>query len=476
MVHLALALGVFALQASAKVPSTFEPHALASIPEGIELVGPPIVDPDGVEQENRSTVVWSPDGSHAAYVGFKGQATHPVLDDAVGEAWTYLSAPVFDWSGEHVAFRAGRRTAPQEESWGVLVDGVDGERLGVCAWIGEVAFSPDGEELVWWEQPGARLALGGFYTRSVQRLVRAKRSKDEWKLSRGKEWDDVQSLERPRFAADGETVVAIVQRTDGWLVLGAGARRERELTKKLPWIQAFDCDARGKRVALAYRDDRKGFELPDLTDPAALTAGSLVKLTIHVGKEVFGDEAESASCPSFDPLGKRLAYKILFGGKMDVSVEGLGANARFDHVCAPRWSPDGRELAYVAVDGPTESSEWLRMSPVADWQGKGGRWTGQGRAADPKESSKQLGPAALEIRDLVWNDDGERLAWRARGEDGWRIVAVTLPGMQVTTGEVADEVGPPRFSADGRKLAHGARRGREPAWRALELSESAGRR
>jgi hypothetical protein len=93
---------------------------------------------------------------------------------------------------------------------------------------------------------------------------------------------------------------------------------------------------------------------------------------------------------------------------------------------------------------------------------QGGQWCAVLRDAKPGAEPREQ-PSFLEVRDLRWDARGERLAYCARDEAGWRVVAG-----EVQSAPHAD-VGPPVFSADGATLAFGRRDGDELGWRELDL-------
>ena len=119
------------------------------------------------------------------------------------------------------------------------------------------------------------------------------------------------------------------------------------------------------------------------------------------------------------------------------------------------FDPPGEELAFVAVDGGAESK---KVPGVI----QGGSWFVVVRSvvgrAEPREHAR-----FLEVRDLVWDAQGRRLAYAARDESGWRIVCGEARS------DAHDEVGTPVFSADGRALGFGSRDGRGLWWRELAL-------
>ena len=80
------------------------------------------------------------------------------------------------------------------------------------------------------------------------------------------------------------------------------------------------------------------------------------------------------------------------------------------------------------------------------------------------DSSGAEKPGAEEFRrvaHLTWSQDSKQLAFAGETAEGWRIVCGDKRS------EPFDEVGPPHFSADGAKIAFGARKGRELWWKVL---------
>src|SRR5687767_1249391 len=90
---------------------------LALVPDGVELAGKTEISPDGVAVPDVSRPAFAADGTQVAYVGHRGAKEHPVVGDAVAEAFHYVDPPVFAASGHAVAFRVGNNTGPKTESW-----------------------------------------------------------------------------------------------------------------------------------------------------------------------------------------------------------------------------------------------------------------------------------------------------------------------------------------------------------------------
>ena len=155
---------------------------IAVVPDGIELAGPPMTGPDGKKVSDVSRIVFRPDGGQVAYVGYKGGRSCPVTGTTVGEAFDYLSDPVF--GGDHVFFRAGNRTSPTTEKWWIYADGKKTRRGGLDRrdrlQCGRLASSRIGCS------PARRSRRAEIYSRTNLQLVVG--------TKRGAKWQDAEAL------------------------------------------------------------------------------------------------------------------------------------------------------------------------------------------------------------------------------------------------------------------------------------------
>lgn len=116
-------------------------------------------------------------------------------------------------------------------------------------------------------------------------------------------------------------------------------------------------------------------------------------------------------------------------------------------------------MAFVSHEGGSSESRTRHLRPG---EFEGGADTLRTRALEADRSTTVLATHDL-IRDPAFSLDGSRVAYRAHDAEGWCVVVGD------TRSEPYEEVGPPRFSSDGKHVAFGARTGRELWWCVLAL-------
>jgi hypothetical protein len=426
---------------------SLDERRMAVMPEGMGLEEPPIRAPDGREWKQVHSVAWSSDGSTVAYVGVKGGMLYPVIGETIHGSYHYVSGPTLSRAGDLVAFRVGMRTGKETESWWLQLNG---ETMEKEDWIGEVAVSADGLHVAFWKQPGAKVTAEGPYSRGKQVLVVGTRRGDKWHFEESGKWEDASSLEPPLFSADGAVVASRVSKGSSWFVLTLVGKKETVIPKGgLTFLHDHALSPDGKRIAFSTGDG-------PITVPGAERRGRVV-----VGKEAFGAGYDDVGLPAFSLDSAHVVFKFLKGGRMGLAVDDERipeGSCTFVH--KPVFSPDGKQMAFVTNDGG-EVEPGFRLVPTGEYSLEGG--VDSLRTRRLGAASTTLVATHVQIRDPVFSEDGRLLAYRASDETGWRIRA----GDAQT--EAFDEVGPPRFSKDGKHVAFGARSGRELWWRVLQL-------
>lgn len=151
--------------------------------------------------------------------------------------------------------------------------------------------------------------------------------------------------------------------------------------------------------------------------------------------------------PHWSPDGRRLAFTAMQGGTMQVFVMAADGSGR-RHVgsgdrieFAPAWSPDGRLLAYFSTGADDGASE-LRITEVAS--GRTERHAGNARDKGPWRPT--------------WSADGRRLAFAGVDDKGKPQVFV-LDRDAGTMRDVSSAVSPrgkafAAISPDGRRVAY----------------------
>ncbi|MEM6675923.1 MAG: hypothetical protein AAF726_23950 [Planctomycetota bacterium] len=438
-----------ALAASAAAQSLFEAHPIATVPDEVELEGPPLIGPDGTEYEVRSRLVWSPDGLQVAYVGYRDGATHPVVGNTVEKSHDYVNQPAFGPTGDIVVFRIGDRRSKKKESW-FLYRGPNEKPSKKQDWIGTPSISPDGERIVAWTQPGAKLDAQGYYTRRNVVFWGG------WK--RGKKWSDALCLQEPVFSATGDRVFTAVQKGPEWSVVAIDRKGETEIEKGFSLIREVVAHPGGEKVATTANVRAEDVDLVGAEFGALMGAQRVV----YEG-EVYGAEFDHSCAPVFSPDGQHLAYKVVKDESMGIAIDGEAhAGTPWDYVTRPVFAPGGELVAYVGNRG-SELRGLLRVQVQADLRERGG--VDQLVVADLGGTERTVGETAQRIDHVTWGPGEEQLAYAARTEDGWRIVCGDAAS------EPFDEIGPPVFDESGSKIAFGARKDRAITWEVLDLGE-----
>ena len=406
---------VLAFQAAGDV--RFVEHALATIPDGVEVDG---------------AIEFAPDGSQVAYVGKQGGRSVPVIGDKVGEAFEFVDPPVFGARGDSVAFRVGKRTSPKTERWWVLLGG---KKTAENDWIGALAWSPDGSKLAYWTQPGAKIGSDGAYTGGDLVLVIDGK--------KGAKWDDADALMAPRWSRDSKQVVSSAMKNGEWCVIVGD-----KVHAKAGLIDGPIFSPDGKRVAYATVKEMDSY---DESAPPPLAMSWVVVCE----KKRYGERCDSSGSPVFSPNGKRIAYKAAKNGMVGVAVDDDQPEGAWSCVSEPVWSSDGKLLAYAAAKGAEIDPNWL-VTREGAWSATGGAWQ---LVVDGKPA-----PATFDgIRELTASPDGRSFACCVRKGAKWRVVCGEKQSDEF------DQVGAPVYDETGERLAFGVRDGRSLAWKVLAL-------
>ncbi len=145
----------------------------------------------------------------------------------------------------------------------------------------------------------------------------------------------------------------------------------------------------------------------------------------------------------FSKNGKWIAYKSLPGGCLWRSKADGSSKLQLTfpplQVLLPRWSPDGKQIAFVGL----KSGESTKIYVVP---------------ADGGEPERVLPQDTAEEHDPVWSPDGNRLAIsknpsvEVRSPQERQIEIVDLKTRQVATVTGSEDLYSPRWSPDGRYL------------------------
>lgn len=385
--------------------------------------------PAGAPAEQRP--VFSPSGRKVAFTYREADKRAAVVNGEKLGAYDTVDVPVWTPDGEHVAWRVGNRVEPTRERWWAFLDT---KIAGEEDWIGSVAPAPGGAEAAFWANPGCRVADDGTYSGGRWFFFPGAR--------RGREWSEGHGLVRSAWSSDGSRVATVCLREGLSRVLVADKRGETVvMNEKLgPYLQVD---------SLFFAPDGK------LVYAAQAHPDKAGRWYVLWGDEVYGKEWWASGSPVLSADGRHIAYKALVAGRARIVVDRRPLPAEGDAASTPVLSSDGKRVAY-AINRGGQLADDLRVAEDSERRVKGGTW------------AIWLGTSVVasgldEVGDLRFSADGARLAACARDAAGW----------WVRCGE--DRFGPydfaaaPCVSSDGKKLAFGARIGRELWWKVVPL-------
>lgn len=383
---------------------------------------------------------WSDDGRKVAYAGIRGNEYFPVVGDTVGESYVFASTPVV--ADGRAFFLVVRDATPSTQTSWLWIDGVT---LPPEDSMGPIAVSPSGKQVAFWTWPGAKVGNVEPPTTNKHYLALATLGDSKrWTVKRGDAWFDPGIL-APQFSLDGSAVVSCAVGSQGYELIKLAGGREFSVSDSAPLIEDFSVSANGHVIAFVTGRARRPNDPsePGLDDPTELYFKNK-----RVGKRHAG-----IMLPTVSPDGDHVGYVVLVDGRRSVAIdEEKDPKGRYDHVDQMAFDRAGGRLAFVANVGG-------RMGDMAL---DGGEWFVVVRTIGAKDAPAEHS-RFREVRDLVWDAKGERLAYCARDSDGWRIVC----------GDVRSDphayVGAPVFSADGKTIGYGSCDGREIWWRVLPL-------
>jgi WD40-like Beta Propeller Repeat len=367
-----------------------------------------------VPARDDTTVFWSDDGRHIAYIGLRADRSFVGRDggeDPSYEAPTRSVPPVFSPHGTHLAY-------------GARVDGVyrlivDGQPIGEMALAPIAAgFSPDGNRLAYvelreapGEKPEFRIVLDG--------------KPGEWFRGMRNAGGVLQfSPDSRRFA-----YYRINENLEGqWVVDGTEQRWVNDV-RPLTFARVRGIGAVEPPMVAAFSPDSRRF---------AYWADVKEKGVAVIEDDVAGPLVHGAGRPVFSSDSRRLAYGAqTFAKKIVVVVDGVaGAEWASPDSGDPVFSPDGR---HVAIMLQREEGGFLRKhrvySVVLD---------DQVLADEPGDDSSA---------EVVFSPDGTHLAWWLRQGADWFVYVDDRPSSKL------DGVSDLRYSSSGH-VVHPARLGK----------------
>jgi Tol biopolymer transport system component len=312
-----------------------------------------------------ATTVLSPDGRRIAYIKPGGAGATAVIDGKPEKTYEEVAGLVFSPNSRWHAYAARAGGA-----WRIVVNGREQPPHGR---VGEPAFSPDSSRLAYvaLQADGERVAVveinqppGKSFDRIFEgevvfspdsrRLAYGVRLGDKWfAVVDGKEigpFDFLGSTTGFRFSPDsghfafgamiGKQWCAVVDGKNQKLYDNVGALAFSPDAK----LMAYVASAAGKWFVV--HGDCPNFRRLDREN-------GTVPLGPDKWQEGPAHDAIGEETLRFSPDGRRLAYAAVDGGRWRPVVDGRPGKA-CDGIAEMKFSPDGRSFAYVARSGETE--------------------------------------------------------------------------------------------------------------------------
>lgn len=408
--------------------------------------------------------LFSPDGKRVAYGAKEGNKWFMVVDDKKSERYDKVEAPSFSADGKRVAYRGNFQT---EKKSLIVIDDKKGEKYD---WVTDPHFSPDGKRVAYSAQEGDRWFM----------VVDEKKS------------EQYDAVGLPVFSPDGKRFAYAARGGDKSFIVADDKKSEQY---DGIWNPCFSPD--GKRIAYCVKkgnewfmvvDGKKGEQYDDLssTDPSTLILGRMragMPPNIPIGT------------PCFSPDSKRVGYWAKEGDKRFIIVDGKKSK-QYDDVSIPYFSPDGKRVAY----GVKEGDKWFMVVDEEKYSALNG--------IIPKEVPiDQYRINVTRKNVVVFSTSLEKIAYICLSGKKYFVAvndkiseefnfiggAIVNNGLGITVPIEASEgkimlgqveslgtslltfgneySGTPylHISSDGKKVAFGARKGRELWWKVIKI-------
>lgn len=410
-------------EATTNKQTTCQPTEKANTSLSLSSMTFTIIPPD---HYHASHFTISADGLHLAYSVSKGNVKEgrgfTVVDGEVGKSFDATGVPVFSPYGKTVAYVAfqgdkyfivknGEEGRPYEAKWEIR----DASQRGLSLFGQKLAlftpiFSPDGKKLAY---IGARNGKEFIVIDSQE----------------GKPYDSINI--GSVFSPDGCTVVYVA--TDDNKSFMVVNNKEGERYDHVDLYHEFSDD--GQKILYSAKDGNKKF----------------IIITDKTGKTLWkGKQYDNIDWQIVGPDNQTIIYSARRDAK-EFIVIGEKEGKQYNEVSAPRISPNGQTIAYIAyTSGSQEDKSGERLFMVT--VDKNGETLKEGKSYD------DMGFA-------IFSPNGQKIAYAAE-KDGKGSFVVIGDSESKAYNEI---IGDPVFSSDGKYLAYGAKEKDKILWVVQEV-------
>lgn len=341
------------------------------------------------------------------------------LFDPVGETevYTFFDSELIDLTSSK-DLKEWAATFRRKSQLFVVINGRQSETYRA---VGEVAFSPDGEKIIYPAYKGDEVYLVvndgktkkeyesissvSFSPDSKKMVLRVKKNEKVVIIVNDREGKEYYGAREPIFSSNGE-------------VMAFAAGKALDNRSPLHWT-----------LVVNGKEDKQSYQ--DIFDVALGPDGKRIAFIAREGNKYFvidggakGKEYEKVEWLILSPDGKKIGYAPTEGDKMFLTIDGIETK-RYDEIYFPIFSSRGKDIAFFA----REKEDALFIV-----------------------NSKEMKTDYEYIENMTFSPDDKKIAFSARKDNSW-VVATYSNGI-LRESRTYDLVSSPYFSPDSDRVGY----------------------